>query len=62
MASANDSEVIAWNFRRIRQSLGLTQEQTAGLGDVTTGYVGRVEIGAVGFGTQAQQKWARLFR
>ncbi len=61
LSSAPDGEVIARNFRRIRQNLGLTQEGTAELGGVTTGYVGKVETAAVSFGTRAQQKWSKLF-
>ncbi len=58
---ADDGIIIAWNFIRIRESLGLTQEQTAELGGVTVGYVGKVETAAVSFGTRAQQKWSRIF-
>ena len=47
---ADDGIVIAWNFIRIRERLGLTQEQTAELGGVTVGYVGKVETAAVSFG------------
>ena len=61
LSSAPDGEVIARNFRRIRQNLGLTQERAAELGDVTTGYVGKVETAAVSFGTRAQQKWSKIF-
>ena len=61
LATAADGIVIAWNFIRIRERLGLTQEQTAELGGVTVGYVGKVETAAVSFGTRAQQKWSRIF-
>jgi transcriptional regulator with XRE-family HTH domain len=61
LAAAPDSVVIAWNFVRIRERLGLTQEQAAEQGDVTASYVGKVETAAVSFGTRAQQKWARIF-
>ena len=61
LATADDGIVIAWNFIRIREGLGLTQERTAELGGVTVGYVGKLETSAVSFGTRAQQKWSRLF-
>jgi transcriptional regulator with XRE-family HTH domain len=61
LEAANDGIVIAWNFIRIRESLGLTQEAAAALAEVTVGYVGKVETAAVSFGTRAQQKWARIF-
>ncbi len=61
LASAPDDIVIAWNFIRIRESLGLTQAKAAGLDGTTVGYVGKIETGAVSFGTRAQQKWSRLF-
>lgn len=62
LASVPDDIVIARNFVRIRQSMGLTQAQTARLGGVSTGYVGKIETAAVSFGTKAQQKWSRLFK
>jgi len=61
LTTADDGTVIAWNFIRIRERLGLTQEQTAVKGDVSVGYVGKVETAAVSFGTRAQQKWSRIF-
>ena len=61
LVTADDGIVIAWNFIRIREGLGLTQERTAELGGVTVAYVGKVETAAVSFGTRAQQKWSRLF-
>ncbi len=61
LATADDGIVIAWNFVRIRDRLGMTQEQTAELGGVSVGYVGKVETAAVSFGTRAQQKWSRIF-
>jgi hypothetical protein len=61
LVTAEDGIVIAWNFIRIREGLGLTQERTAELGGVTVAYVGKVETAAVSFGTRAQQKWSRLF-
>jgi hypothetical protein len=61
LASAPDSIVIAWNFIRIRKSLGLTQQKASDLGETTVGYVGKIETAAVGFGTRAQKKWSRLF-
>ncbi len=61
LTTADDGTVIAWNFVRIRERLGLTQEQTAVKGDVSVGYVGKVETAAVSFGTRAQQKWSRIF-
>jgi len=61
LTTAADGIVIAWNFIRIRESLRLTQEQAAESGGVTVGYVGKVEIAAVSFGTRAQQKWSRIF-
>jgi transcriptional regulator with XRE-family HTH domain len=62
LASAPDETIIAWNFIRIRKSLGLTQEEAAELGKTITSYVGKVEIGAVSFGTRAQQKWSKIFK
>ncbi len=62
LATADDGIVIAWNFIRIRERLGLTQEGAAQLAEVTVGYVGKVETAAVSFGTRAQQKWARIFK
>jgi transcriptional regulator with XRE-family HTH domain len=61
LASAPDDTVIAWNFVRIREGLGLTQAKAAELGGATVGYVGKIETAAVSFGTRAQQKWSRLF-
>jgi transcriptional regulator with XRE-family HTH domain len=61
LSSASDGIVIAWNFIRIRERLGLTQERAAESGGVTVGYIGKVETAAVSFGTRAQQKWARIF-
>jgi len=60
LASAPDGIVIAWNFIRIRQAMGLTQEKTAELGGTTVGYIGKLETAAVSFGTRAQQKWSKL--
>lgn len=60
LASAPDDTVIAWNFVRIREGLGLTQAKAAELGGATVGYVGKIETAAVSFGTRAQQKWSRL--
>ena len=60
LSSAPDDIVIAWNFVRIRESLGLTQAKAAALGGATVGYVGKIETAAVSFGTRAQQKWSRL--
>lgn len=60
LSSAPDDIVIAWNFVRIRESLGLTQAKAAELGGATVGYVGKIETAAVSFGTRAQQKWSRL--
>ena len=60
LASAPDGIVIAWNFIRMREALGLTQEKTAELAGVTVGYIGKLETAAVSFGTRAQQKWSRL--
>jgi transcriptional regulator with XRE-family HTH domain len=61
LATAADGIVIAWNFIRIRERQGLTQERAAELGGVTVGYVGKLETAAVSFGTRAQQKWSRIF-
>ena len=61
LTTAADGIVIAWNFIRIRERLRLTQEQAAELGGFTVGYVGKLEIAAVGFGTRAQQKWSGIF-
>ena len=60
LAFAPDDIAIAWNFVRIRESLGLTQAKAAELGGATVGYVGKIETAAVSFGTRAQQKWSRL--
>ncbi len=60
LATASDGTVIAYNFIKIRERLGMTQEQTAEKGGVTVGYVGKVETAAVSFGTRAQQKWSRI--
>ena len=62
LSSAPDDIVIAWNFIRIREALGLTQQQAADLGETTVGYIGKIEIAAVSFGNRAQQKWAKLFK
>jgi len=61
LASAPDAIVVAWNFMRIRKSLGLTQVQAAELGGAIVAYVGKAETAAVSFGTRAQQKWAKIF-
>jgi transcriptional regulator with XRE-family HTH domain len=61
LASAPDDVLIAWNFIRIREGLCLTQAKAAEVGDVSTGYIGKVETAAVSFGTKAQQKWSRIF-
>jgi len=60
LAFAPDDIAIAWNFVRIRESLGLTQAKAAEMGGTTVGYVGKIETAAVSFGTRAQQKWSRL--
>ncbi|MGD0231566.1 MAG: helix-turn-helix transcriptional regulator [Syntrophorhabdales bacterium] len=62
LASSPDGIVIAWNFIRMRESLGLTQEQVADIGGVTVSYIGKIETAAVSFGTRAQQKWSAIFR
>lgn len=62
LASAPDDVIIAWNFIRIREGLGLTQAKAAEKGGVSTGYVGKAETAAVGFGTRAQRKWSRIFK
>ncbi len=61
LVSAPDGIVIAWNFIRAREGLGLTQQKAADLGESTVGYVGKVETAAVSFGTRAQQKWSKIF-
>jgi transcriptional regulator with XRE-family HTH domain len=61
LASAPDGILIAWNFIRIREGLGLTQAQAAELGQVVVSYVGKVESAKVSFGTRAQQKWSKIF-
>ena len=62
LASASDEIIIAWNFIRIREDSGLTQQKAADLGESTVGYVGKVETAAVSFGTRAQQKWSKIFK
>lgn len=62
IAHAPDGMVIAWNFRRLRERLGLTQEQAAEIGDCNVSYIGKVETAKVSFSTRAQTKWARILK
>ncbi len=62
LAHAPDGLVIAWNFRRLRERLGLTQEKAAELGNCNVSYIGKVETAKVSFATRAQVKWARILR
>lgn len=55
-------QLIAYNFKRLRNGLDLTQAELAEKVGVSTGYVGKVEAGkADSFGTQAEEKWSRFF-
>lgn len=55
-------QIVAFNFKRIRKSLGWTQAQAAEKYGCSVGYVGRIESAKVdSFGTTAMEKWALLF-
>ncbi len=62
LVHAPDGMVIAWNFRRLRERLGLTQEQAAEIGNCNVSYIGKVETAKVSFATRAQTKWARILK
>ncbi len=62
LVHASDGTVIAWNFRRLRKQLGLTQEQAAAKGNCNVSYIGKVETVKVSFATRAQIKWARILK
>ena len=53
---------IAYNFRRLRQSKGWTQEDVAARAGVNKSGPAIIESGRSAFSRRAQEKWARIFR
>ncbi len=52
---------IAFNFKRLRDSKGWTQEEAAAKAGIDRSYPGSIESCCAGFGKRAQQRWAKVF-
>ena len=52
---------VSCNFKRLRELRGWTQDELASYGGVSRDYIARVETAAYGFGSRAQEKWAKVF-
>ncbi len=52
---------VSWNFKRLRELRGWTQDGLAYTGGVSRDYIARVETAACRFGSRAQEKWAKIF-
>ncbi len=62
MAKANEEKRrMAWNFKRLREQRGWSQEEAAGKINSLTNYIAQIEGQQCSFGINARKKWAGIF-
>jgi transcriptional regulator with XRE-family HTH domain len=57
----SEQQRVAYNFKRLREEGGWTQEELAALRHVSQNYIAQIEGNHCDFGVRARKKWADIF-
>lgn len=57
----SEQEIVAFNFKRLREERGWTQDKLASLQNVSQNYIAQIEGNHCDFGVRARKKWAKFF-
>lgn len=59
---ANEEHIrIGWNFKRLREQRGWSQEEAAAKIEALPNYIAQIESSKCSFGINARKKWAAIF-
>lgn len=57
----SEQQIVAYNFKRLREERGWTQDQLAAMRRVSQNYIAQIEGNHCDFGARARKKWANTF-